>query len=304
MEQKKSNKTLVVVAIVAILVIAGAALFMLSANGVAESEEKGEAPASAEVPEIRPGNPVVGKIGDQDIMRVDVLNFISSLPEQVRQMPIQNLFPMALEQVINNKIVSQRSAEAGLDDDAEVKQLVAQAKQQIVQNVYIERQVKEKMTEERLKKAYDDAVKKMGKVEEVRARHILVEDEAKAKELIGKLDEGASFEELAKENSTGPTGPNGGDLGYFTKESMVPEFADAAFAMKPGEYSKEPVKTQFGWHVIKVEDSRDRPAPEYEAVKPQLQAQVRQEIVAELIEKWQKNAKVKKFDINGDPVKK
>ena len=140
------------------------------------------------------------------------------------------------------------------------------------------------------------------KVEEIHARHILVPDEAKAKEIIKKLDGGAEFKDLAKESSDGPTAANGGDLGYFAKSEMVPEFAEAAFALQPGTYTKEPVKTQFGWHVIKVEEKRQRPEPQFEAVKPQLEAQIRREKLNTMLEQWQKEASIKKFDINGEPA--
>ncbi len=301
----QSNKILFVAAALVVLAVAGGVIFMMSGNGVAESDKAEQAAeaASNEPLEIRPGNPVVGKANGKDIMRVDVLNFISALPENVRQMPIQNLFPMALEQVINNEIVGKRSSEAELESDPEVEQLAAQAKDQIIRNVYVDRQVTAQITQKKLMKSYENLLEQIEKIEETRARHILVEEESKARELIAKLDEGADFAELAKENSTGPTATNGGDLGYFAKQAMVPAFADAAFALDVGSYSKDPVKTKFGWHVIKVEDRRTRPAPEYEAVKPQLEAQLRQEALADLLQEWQKDAKIKKFDINGDPVK-
>ena len=110
-------------------------------------------------------------------------------------------------------------------------------------------------------KAYDGHIAELGAQEETSARHILVKEEEEAKAIIAALAEGGDFVALAKEKSTGPTGPNGGDLGYFQKEQMVKPFADAAFALEPGAFTKEPVKTQFGWHVILAEDRRaDTPA--------------------------------------------
>ncbi len=314
-DQGKS-KTPVFVAVAVIAVIAIGAVFAMSGNGVAESDEtelsqiapassdENAAPEGSGEPMIKLGNPVVAVVDGEEIKRSDVFNFISGLPEQVRQMPIQNLFPLALEQVINNRVINSKADTANLATDPEVEQLVTQAKDQIVRNVYVDRQITEQLTQKKLLKAYEDLLNEIGDVKETRARHILVEDEAKAKEVITKLDEGGDFAELAKEYSTGPSAERGGELGWFAKNEMVPEFAEAAFALAPGAYTKDPVKTQFGFHVISVEERRSRPEPEFEAVKPQLEAQLRQQVLNDLVAGWQKDAKIKKFDINGEKVKK
>ena len=248
-------------------------------------------------------DPVVADLNGVKVMRSEVFNYIGSLPEQVRQMPLQTLFPLALDQVLNNRIIGIKADTAKLESDPEVTQLMQTAKEQIVRNVYVERELKNNVSEKDLKKAYDKMLTGFEKVEEVRARHILVADEAKARDIIKKINEGAKFEDLAKESSDTPTSQNGGDLGYFAKSEMVPEFAEAAFKLAPGSVSKDPVKTQFGWHVIKVEDKRQRPEPTFESVKPQIEAQVRRGQLNTMLAKWQKEAKITKFDINGEPVK-
>lgn len=306
-------KIMATVAIVAVVAVTG---FTMSKSGVAENVTDGKvlnemAPASGtpaeqaaeESPTIKLGDPVVAVVGDEEIKRSDVFAFISNLPEQVRQMPIQQLFPMALEQVVNNRVIGSKAENAALESDEEVTTLVNQAKNQIVRNVYVDRQVDEAVTQKRLLRAYEELLDTVSDIEEVHARHILVEDEDKAKELITKLDEGADFETLARENSTGPSAERGGDLGFFAKNEMVPEFSEAAFALDVGSYTKEPVQTQFGWHVVKVEEKRMRPEPEFEDVKAQLEAQERQKALAELLETWQKEAKIKKYDINGEEIK-
>ncbi|MCB1556793.1 MAG: peptidyl-prolyl cis-trans isomerase [Alphaproteobacteria bacterium] len=171
-----------------------------------------------------------------------------------------------------------------------------------MRNVFVERALAERISDDKLKESYDSLIASLPPVEETRARHILVPDEEKARALIESLNEGADFEDLAKENSTGPSGPNGGDLGYFSKDQMVPEFADAAFSLPVGAYSKDPIQTQFGWHVIKVEDRRVRPAPSFESLKPQLEAQLRQQALNDLVEAWQTDANVQTFDINGEAI--
>ena len=308
-----SSKTPVIAVAVAVGLIAVGGLFFLSRSGEAESQTGAAAnqvaPASADQaaagadPMIKLGNPTVAVVDGEEIKRSDVFNFISGLPDQVRQMPIQTLFPLAQEQVINNKVIAAKAKTANLEGDPEVEQLFTQAKGQIVRNVYVEREVGSQINQKKLLKAYEDLLTKVEDIQEVHARHILTDTEEKAREVVTKLDGGAKFEDLAKEMSTGPSAENGGDLGYFAQAEMIPEFATAAFAIEPGQYSKDPVKTQFGWHVIKVEDKRKRPEPQFEAVKPQLEAQLRQQTLADLVQKWQKEAKIQKFDINGEPVK-
>ena len=274
-----------------------------AASATAPAKEAAKDDAQQGGMAIKPGDPIVATLNGEGIKRSEIVSFIAGLPDQARQMPIENLFPLAVEQVLNNRIVSEKAKGAKLESDVEVLKLVEQAKGQIIRNVYVQHEVDAQMSDKRLTKAYDKLMKDMADTEEVHARQILVENQDKANEVIKKLDAGSKFEDLAKEYSTGPSAANGGDVGYFAKNEMVPEFADAAFAMKLGEHSKKPVQTQFGWHVIKVEDKRKRPEPKFEDVKPQLEAQVRQEILTDLLTKWQKEAKIQKFDINGEDVK-
>ncbi len=306
-----SGKTKIFAAVFVLVAIAASAMFFLSGNGVAESGDdlsniapaSADADAGADAPMIKLGNPVVAVINGEEINRSDVFNFISGLPDQVRQMPIQTLFPLALEQVLNNRVINTKAQGANLEGDPEVEQLLNNAKEQIVRNIYIERQIVEQITQKKLLKSYGELLDSMEEVQETHARHILLETEEKAREIVAKLDEGAVFEDVAKEHSTGPSAENGGDLGFFAKTEMVPEFAEAAFALDVGSYTKDPVKTQFGWHVVKVEDRRKRPEPEFAAVKPQLEVQLRQKILANLLQGWQKESKIKKYDINGETLK-
>jgi len=315
-ENKGGSKTplIAVVVVVAVVIVAG--VFAMSGNGVAESEEaelSQIAPAAAEdngegvganAPMIKLGNPVVAVVNGEEVKRSDVFNFISGLPEQVRQMPIQTLFPLALEQVVNNRVINVKADTANLKADPEVEQLVGQARDQIVRNVFVDRQIKEQLTQKKLLKSYEKLLDDIGEVQETKARHILVEDEEKAREVLGLLDAGSDFMTLAKEHSVGPSAEKGGELGWFAENEMVPEFSKAAFALEPGAYTKDPVKTQFGWHIISVEERRQRPEPDFETVKPQLETQLRQQVLNDLIAGWQKEAKIKKYDINGEPEKK
>lgn len=277
-----------------------------AADKAAEDKTAPAAETAAAPAEKTPSadDPVVAKVDGKNILRSEVLAFMKNMPPQMQQLPIETIFPVVLDQVVNGKIVEEKAEKTDVAADPEVAKRMAEAKEQIVRVVYMEQEINKNLSEERVKKAYDKFVAEQGKVEEVKARHILVDKEETAKDIIKKIEGGAKFEDLAKEMSKDTANKaSGGDLGYFTKTDMVKEFGDAAFAMKPGEVSKTPVKTQFGWHVIQVEDKRERPVPPLETVKPALEAQERREILSELLESWRKKADVEMFDMNGNPVK-
>lgn len=252
---------------------------------------------------VKPGNPVVAKVNGKDVSRIDVLNFIQQLPPNVQQMPPAQVYPVALDNVVNAALVQSKADAAGLESDPEVQKQMAAAKEQIVRAVFLQKQVDAKVTDDAMKKIYEEAISKFPKVEERKASHILVDSEAKAKEIITKLQGGANFADLAKAESKDPSAAkNAGDLGWFLQSQMVPEFAKAVFEAKKGDLLTQPVKTQFGWHVVKVEDMRDKPKPTFEEMKPQLATEVRRTELEKLVAEWRKEADVTIFDVNGDPV--
>ncbi|HQX26527.1 MAG TPA: peptidylprolyl isomerase [Alphaproteobacteria bacterium] len=315
---ESGNTALIVLAVIVVAAIGGLAYFSgkigkeapaadNSAIAAAAAQTASAAPADPNAPEVKPpvlkpGNPVVAKMKGGEVTRLDVFNFIQDLPPQTRQMPLEQLYPLALEQVINSRIIAAKTKNVNLDSDEEVKKRLAAAKTEIVRGVYIEKQVSEKISEDRLKSVYEEYVKNFPDIQDVKARHILVKEEGKAKDLIKQIEGGASFEDLAKANSTDGTAQNGGDLGYFAKTDVVPAFGDAAFALNIGEFTKKPVKTDFGYHVIKVEEKRKRPPASYDDIKPYLETQVRRQILDETIQAWRKDADIQRFDINGDAI--
>lgn len=277
-----------------------------ASDNIQENEKVAEAAPQMQSPEgvtVEPGNPIVAKVDGKDITRVDIYRFIQTMPQNVQQMPAVQVYPMAMEQVINTRIVQTKADQADIENSPEFKLEMDIAKQQIARNMYLQQQIDKKITDSMIKKSYDDFLKKVPEVEERRASHILLEDEGKAKAVIEKLNKGGNFEELAKELSKGPTGPNGGDLGYFAKNEMVPEFSGAAFAMKVGEISKEPVKTQFGYHVIKITEERQRPKPTMEMMTPMIKAELSRTVLDDLLKDWRKGADIEQFDINGKALK-
>ena len=227
--------------------------------------------ASSETPTA--DDPVMAKVGDIEIRRSEVLKFAESIPN-IPQAQIELILPELVEQVIDLKLISNKAGASGLDMDPEVQKRVSEIKERILVEVFLNRALEKDVTDESVEKAYQDYLTENPAVREVSARHILVETEEAGKDLIKQLDAGADFVVLAQEHSTGPSGPGGGDLGFFKAEQMVKPFSEAAFAMKVGGHSSAPIQSQFGWHVIKVEDERDSEQP----TKEQLDGQLRSEL--------------------------
>ncbi|NQU61612.1 MAG: peptidylprolyl isomerase [Rhodospirillales bacterium] len=166
----------------------------------------------------------------------------------------------------------------------------------------LSRIIKGSITEADLKARYAEFAKETAGSEQVHARHILVEAEDTAKGIIEKLDKGGDFAELAKKNSTGPSASSGGDLGLFGKGQMVPAFEAAAFKLKKGEYTKAAVKTQFGWHIIKVEDRKSAGPPSYEEVKDTIRNELSEQAGTDYIKRLRSAAKITKFNPDGSPL--
>ena len=251
---------------------------------------------------IEPGNPVVAKVAGQEVKRADVIGFIQTLPANVQQLPPEQLFPLATEQVVNAKIIGEKVKGVKLDNDPVVKAQLAAAKDRIVRTVFMQKEIEKAMTEDRLKAAYTEYKKNFPKIEEIKARHILVKDEALAKDLIKKINAGGDFAALAKEYSIDATKDNGGQLNYFSEKDVVPEFAKAAFSQKIGEISKAPVKSDFGYHIVEVQDKRQRQPATYEQAKPFLAGQLQNAVLNEIVQKWRSKANVEIFDINGNAI--
>jgi peptidyl-prolyl cis-trans isomerase C len=173
----------------------------------------------------------------------------------------------------------------------------------LIQDAYEQKELAKQITPAALKARYDKQVAGMAPEDEVNAKHILVKTEDEAKALIAELKKNADFAKLAKEKSTDTgSGGNGGDLGWFKKGDMVPEFAEAAFQLKKGDISAAPVKTQFGFHVIKLEDRRPAKPPTFEEMEEDLRSQMEREAGAQLVDDMRKKAQIERFNIDGSKI--
>ncbi|RJF83418.1 peptidylprolyl isomerase [Azospirillum cavernae] len=250
-------------------------------------------------------DPVVARVNGEELHRSDVTRMVAQLPPQVQQMPIEMIYPAVIDQLVSGKLVASAGYKAKLADSAEVKDEVKRAEERAVQRAFIQKEMKSRITPKALDEAYQAYLKQNPPQDEVKAAHILVEKEDEAKAIIAELAKGGDFAKLAKEKSKDSVAAQqGGDLGYFTKDAMVEPFAVAAFAMAKGEVSKEPVKTQFGFHIIKVEDKRTQPAPTLDEVKPQLEQTLSKDLVTALVDELRGAAKVETFQMDGSPMPK
>ena len=250
-----------------------------------------------------PSDPVIAKVNGTEIRRSELLAQRQLLSEQAQKAPIEQIYRPLLAEMENNLLVIQAARKAKLENDPEVKHQLALALDQIVGRVYMTRYVRSQISEDKIKKRYEELVKQQKPVEEVNARHILLKTEDEAKAVIADLKGGKDFAEEAKAKSEDPgTKASGGDLGWFTREEMVPEFADAAFKLKKGEYTDAPVKTQFGYHVIKLEDRRMKPPPTYEEAKGQVLQIMQRELVEQKVKEMRGGAKIEEFNLDGSKL--
>jgi peptidyl-prolyl cis-trans isomerase C len=203
----------------------------------------------------------------------------------------------ALVAYLADVILAAKAAEAKkIPDQKDFKARMAFIRNKLAMETLLVQEGKAAATDAAMKKVYEEAVKQQAVEQEVRARHILVPTEDEAKVILAEVKKGTDFAELAKQKSKDPgAAAEGGDLGYFSKDQMVPEFAEQAFKMNKGDVS-DPVKTQFGWHIIKVEDKRNKPVPTFDQVKEQVEQFVTRKAQAEYIAKLRENAKIERLD--------
>lgn len=221
----------------------------------------------------KPEPVIVAMIGDDKITLEELESFKSTIP-QLKDLPMATVYRQLVDAYVNKKLILTQAQKMGLQDDVQVKRVLKDAEDQLLIRAYIEKKIADEMTPEALQTLYQLELKHFEPQEEVHARHILVATEKEARDLIVKLRAGADFAALANQYTLDRNqgGTNGGDLGYFTKEMMIPEFAKEAFSLPKGEFSKRPIKTAFGWHVVKVEDKRKSAPPSFEQMLEPLQA--------------------------------
>ena len=247
----------------------------------------------------------VATVNGGKIMLSDVQNVKAANP-QIAPLPLNAIYEPLLDNLIDLTVVADAAKKEKLQDSAEFKKMMKDVGRQLLARLYLEQQAKKLQTKDKLKEMYEQYKRNNPPQEEMSAAHILLKTEKEAKDVIKQLEKGADFADLANKLSENK-GLEGGDLGYFTRELMVPEFSEAVFRMKEGEISKTPVKTQFGYHVIKAGPRRLTEVPSFEEMEKELAQTQASEAVEEVVKGLRKDAKIVKtpvkFDAQGNIVK-
>jgi peptidyl-prolyl cis-trans isomerase C len=245
-------------------------------------------------------DPVVARVNGAEIKTSDLAIAEEEVGAQMPPMGADQKRDYLVTYLTDMLLVAKAAEDKKLSDDPSFKRRLAYMRNKLLMESMLHDEVKSVMTDEAMHKVYDDATKQMTGEQEVRAHHILVESEDEAKAVLAELKKGTDFEALAKLKSKDPGAQaEGGDLGYFTKDQMVPEFAETAFKLDKGQLS-DPVKSQFGWHIIRVDDKRERPIPPFDQVKDQVQTFVSRKAQADVITKLRQTAKIERLDKPAD----
>lgn len=247
---------------------------------------------------------VVATVDGSNIYASDVVALYQSLPPQYRQQPLSQLSGEIVERLIEQTLVANAARSSGLEKTPEVQRQIKMLTDGVLQQAYLEQKISAQMTDEKLKEAYRKRIASQPAAEEIRARHILLKTEETARAVIVELETTGDFAAAAKKHSTGPSAAQGGDLGFFSDGMMVPEFSKAAFALKTGEITKSPVKTQFGWHVIKLEERRRKEAPSFDQVAPELRQDIGRQAYDDILSGLRAQAKIEIKGPSPQPAQK
>ena len=238
---------------------------------------------------------VVATVDGNNITLSEIESVRASNPK-LSALPLESVYEPLLDNIIDLNVVAAAATAEKVQNTPEFKKMTKEFEKQLLARYYLEQQAKKNQTKEKLEALYDQFKKDNPPQEEMSAAHILLKTEKEAQDVIQQLQKGADFAELANKVSENK-GLEGGDLGYFSRELMVPEFSEAAFAMKEGEISKKPVKTKFGYHVIKAGPRRLSETPKFEDVEQELMQMQAAQSVEETMQKLRKKAKIVKTPV-------
>ena len=239
--------------------------------------------------------PIVANVNNEDISLETMIHAMNELPPEIQSQPFMSYYEDLLERVIDIKLFAQEGKKMKLDEEPSVRAAIDFVIEKVLMQAFLSKYVQENIKEENLKASYNNFIADETSREEIKASHILMDTESEAIDVINMLNDGDDFAELAKNKSTGPSGPSGGDLGWFKRGQMVPPFEKAAFSLNKNEITQRPVQTQFGWHVIKIFDKRIPEAPSYESIKNKLIQDLERKIVSKKIQDLRNDALIEKL---------
>ena len=235
---------------------------------------------------------VVATVDKEKIYLEEVMRLVEQLPKEFKDKPLETYFSDIINDIIDTKLAAKIAKSENLMLEPKIANNMEIASNRVLAEAWISKKIKEKITEKEIKSAYDTFIADKKSREEISVKHILVKEEKEAINIINELENGADFSDLAKEKSIGPSGPSGGDLGYFTKGEMVPAFENAAFSLEIGTFTSKPVQTQFGWHVIILQDKRFAKPPKFAEVEIQIRQNLINQNLALIFEKLRSKAKI------------
>ena len=239
--------------------------------------------------------PIVANVNNEDISLETMIHAMNELPPEIQSQPFMSYYEDLLERVIDIKLFAQEGKKMKLDEEPSVRAAIDFVIEKVLMQAFLSKYVQENIKEENIKASYNNFIADETSREEIKASHILMDTESEAIDVINMLNNGDDFAELAKNKSTGPSGPSGGDLGWFKRGQMVPPFEKAAFSLNKNEITQRPVQTQFGWHVIKIFDKRIPEAPSYESMKSKLIQDLERKIVSKKIQDLRNDALIEKL---------
>jgi peptidyl-prolyl cis-trans isomerase C len=239
--------------------------------------------------------PIVANVNKEKISLETMIHAMNELPPEIQSQPFMSYYEELLERVIDIKLIAQEGKKINLEEEPSVKAAIDFVTEKVLMQAFLSKDVQKNISEESLKASYNNYIADETSREEIKASHILLDTQNEAVEVIKMLNNGDDFAEVAKNKSTGPSGPSGGDLGWFKRGQMVPPFENAAFSLGQNEISQKPIQTQFGWHVIKVFEKRIPQAPSYENMKNNLIQDLERKIVSKKIQDLRNNALIEKL---------
>ena len=239
--------------------------------------------------------PIVANVNNEDISLETMIHAMNELPPEIQSQPFMSYYEDLLERVIDIKLFAQEGKKMKLDEEPSVRAAIDFVIEKVLMQAFLSKYVQENIKEDNIKASYNNFIADETSREEIKASHILMDTESEAIDVINMLNDGDDFAELAKNKSTGPSGPSGGDLGWFKRGQMVPPFEKAAFSLNKNEITQRPVQTQFGWHVIKIFDKRIPEVPSYESMKSKLIQDLERKIVSKKIQNLRNDALIEKL---------
>jgi peptidyl-prolyl cis-trans isomerase C len=248
-----------------------------------------------------PADPIVASVNGMTIHMSDIQADAQAAPQQLQQLPAEQLFPILVNQEIDRKALLIAARHEGLENNKAVAAAMAAAANIKLENAYVQEAIQPAITPAAIQAEYNKSYAGKPGPAQVDARHILVKTQAEAQAIIAQLDKGADFATLAKKDSIDPGASNGGELGWFTQTEMVPAFANAAFALQVGKYTETPVQSQFGWHVILCEGKRTAPTPALADVSDQIRQTLADNAIKATLAQVRTKVKIEVYNADGTP---